>query len=409
MLRRLTTAPTVLVTDSGRGSAISIIRSLGRRGWRVIAADSDPRSLGFRSRFAAGRLVYPAPEQQAEAFLAAIEETMIAQGVDLLIPVTDAALLPLSRSRARFAELGKLALPEADALAAVSDKLRTVELARELGVPVPETHLVTTAEEALAAAPALGWPVVLKPLSSKRVAQDGAISAFQVGYANDEATLAARMNVFAGHCPVLLQKYHAGVGHGVELLAHEGRPLAAFQHERLRELPLHGGPSALRRSVPLDPLLYRHSERLLAALRWTGLAMVEFKLGAEGPMLMEINGRVWGSLPLACASGMDFPGRLADLWLSGPPPAHVPLAAEYRVGVRTRNLELDLMWIVSVLLQRNRYPYLPLPKRREALRAAAQLLHPGYKCDIVRISDPWPGLAELVKIVRKFRSKLGEG
>ena len=44
--------PTILVTDTGRGSAISIIRSLGRKGWRVIAADSDPRSLGFQSRYA---------------------------------------------------------------------------------------------------------------------------------------------------------------------------------------------------------------------------------------------------------------------------------------------------------------------------------------------------------------------
>jgi len=36
----------VLVTDAGRGSAIAIIRSLGRSGLEVIAADADPRSPG---------------------------------------------------------------------------------------------------------------------------------------------------------------------------------------------------------------------------------------------------------------------------------------------------------------------------------------------------------------------------
>ena len=41
---------TVLVTDAGRGSAISIIRSLGRRGMSVVAADADPSSAGFSSR-----------------------------------------------------------------------------------------------------------------------------------------------------------------------------------------------------------------------------------------------------------------------------------------------------------------------------------------------------------------------
>ena len=50
MAERANYQGTVLVTDAGRGSAISIIRALGRSKWRVIAADSDVKSLGFRSR-----------------------------------------------------------------------------------------------------------------------------------------------------------------------------------------------------------------------------------------------------------------------------------------------------------------------------------------------------------------------
>ena len=55
----------VLVTDSGRGSAMAIIRSLGRRGLRVIAADSSPRSAGFRSRYVSDTVVYPRPEDHS--------------------------------------------------------------------------------------------------------------------------------------------------------------------------------------------------------------------------------------------------------------------------------------------------------------------------------------------------------
>ena len=68
--------PTILVTDASRGSAISIIRSLGRRGWRVIAADSDPKSLGFRSRFVQGTVVYPKPESAPQALVAALREAV---------------------------------------------------------------------------------------------------------------------------------------------------------------------------------------------------------------------------------------------------------------------------------------------------------------------------------------------
>src|SRR6266480_7784298 len=96
------TKPAVLVTDSGRGSAIAIIRSLGRRGWRVIAADYDRRSLGFRSRYASERLVYPAPETSPQECIDTLYRCVQERKVDLIIPVTDQLILPLMESRAKF-------------------------------------------------------------------------------------------------------------------------------------------------------------------------------------------------------------------------------------------------------------------------------------------------------------------
>jgi predicted ATP-grasp superfamily ATP-dependent carboligase len=187
---------------------------------------------------------------------------------------------------------------------------------------------------------------------------------------------------------------------------HEGRPLAAFQHRRLREVPITGGASSLRESVPLDAGLLRQSVRLLEALEWTGVAMVEFKVGRGGPRLMEINGRIWGSLPLAVRAGMDFPARLAEMYLSGPPPADAPMATRYEVGVRSRNLELDVLWVASVLRRKRRYPFLPAPRRREAVAAGLRWLSPADGYDILALRDPGPGLAELARIARKLPRKV---
>ena len=60
------------------------------------------------------------------------------------------------------------------------------------------------------------------------------------------------MEQFVGRCAVLLQEYGPGEAHGVELLLVDGRPLAAFQHRRIHEVPLTGGASSLRESVPLS-------------------------------------------------------------------------------------------------------------------------------------------------------------
>lgn len=400
-------APSVLVTDAARGSALAVIRSLGRAGYRVVASDASPRALGFRSRFTSARLETRPPDREPKAFVDEILAGAREHAVDLVLPVTDAAILPLSAARERFAGVSRLALPEPEALEAAWDKLATVELGARLGIPVPRTCLARTAEEALACAPEIGWPLVMKPRRSC-VLGDTGLEAFHVAFARDEQELERRMRGFEGRCDVLLQAYSSGAGTGVELVCHRGRPLAAFQHERLREVPLHGGASSFRRSVPLDPVLYAHSTRLLAALQWTGLAMVEFKVGACGPKLMEINGRPWGSLPLAIASGVDFPRLLAEIALHGEPQGDASPLGEYALGVRSRNPDLEVVWIGSVLRGRRRYPFLPMPRRRQALRAIAQLFDPRVHSDLWSLEDPLPALASIPRIAAKLRGKLAD-
>jgi predicted ATP-grasp superfamily ATP-dependent carboligase len=294
-------------------------------------------------------------------------------------------------------------MPERDALATVTDKHATLELCRRLGVPTPRTALVRTVEEALAAAPEIGWPVVVKPLAS-RVYRDGAVDAFQVAYADGPQALAVQLGRLEGRCPALLQEYRRGEGHGVELLMDRGRPLAAFQHRRLHEVPITGGASSLRECVPLDPLLHRHATRLMSELRWTGLAMVEFRVGPEGPVLMEINGRIWGSLPLAVKSGVDFPLRLVEMELGQRLDGTVDGVPAH--GVRSRNLGLELVWIGSVLRRQRRYPFLPAPRRREAIAAALRLAWPRDGFDLLCRDDPMPALAELAAVTGRLARKV---
>jgi predicted ATP-grasp superfamily ATP-dependent carboligase len=403
---------TVLVTDADRGSALSVIRSLGRLGCRVIAVGADERSPGFRSRYACERWLYEDPMSDPSAFVDSMDRAVRQHNVDWLFPVTDAAIQPLARARATFAGRCELSIAGPAALVQVSDKGLTLQLAERLGIPGPRTRVVTTVTEAAAAARELSWPLVLKPTVSRRYDLDeGRIETGTVGYARDEGELRRRMAGLEGRHTVLLQEYVVGEGHGVELLAWRGRTLSAFQHRRLAEVPLTGGASAWRESVALDPVLLDHSMRLAEALEWSGLLMVEFKLGRE-PYLMEINGRVWGSLPLAVHCGVDFPALLARAWQedggaeTGAGDAPTPRSA-YSVGVRTYNLELMVVWILQVLRGRKRYAFLPWPGRREVVGPLLALLSPRQSSDSWSWSDWKPALAEWGKIGRKLVGKLG--
>lgn len=395
---------TILVTDAGLSSAVCIIRSLSRAGYRVIASDSVAKSPGMVSRHASATVVYPAPDVDPQAYVHALEAAVGEHGISVIFPISDNAILPLSAERDRFQPGCKLAMAIAEALAAAADKNRTADDARTLGIPVPETVLVHTVSEALAAADGLGWPVVVKPQASN-VFHGDQIDKLTVTYAGNPEELTQCMEHLAGRCAVMLQRCCHGAGVGVELLMLNGKPLLAFQHERLREFPVHGGPGALRKSVALDPKLYAYASGLLGLWNWTGLAMVEFKVGEDGPWLIEVNGRVWGSMPLPVYAGLDFPAHYIRMLLDGREPNAGDGA--YREGLRARHVGNDLMWIVSVLagVPGKRHAYLAAPPRTAALRAIAQLMNPSIRNDIQTWSDPRPGLLDLIQIAQKIRNK----
>jgi hypothetical protein len=103
---------------------------------------------------------------------------------------------------------------------------------------------------------------------------------------------------------------------------------------------------------------------------------------------------------------MDFPAKLARLYLGDSAgDGNEPVDTAYRVGVRSRNLELDLVWMASVLAGRTPCPFLPRPPRFAALLAALGLLNPRTRFDILSLNDPWPGIAEIPRIVRRFLRK----
>ena len=394
-MRVATSMRRVLVTDAARGSALAIIRSLARRGWEVTAADADALGPGLYSRYVHHRARYAPPREDPDRAVADIRDIVRERRIDVVVPVTDDVIAPLVAMGTDFAGC-EIAGPPRDALAKTQDKRMTIEIAERLGIPVPRTRIVRTATEAAVEASALGWPVVLKPERSKRYEHGHPLDTFAVTYAENDAQLRARIGPIVGRSAILLQEYYAGEGHGVGMLLHEGRPLAAFQHRRLREFPLTGGTSSYRESVALDPVLYDYSARLLGALQWTGIALVEFKVGERGPRLMEVNGRAWGSLPLAVQSGVDFPAQWLELYRSGPPAVGTPPQTTYVVGVRSRDLATELAWIGSSVFRRRSYAFERRPGPLAVLSAALGLLSP-FGHDVRSVADPMPGLIELVR------------
>lgn len=393
----------MVVTDGDERAALAAVRSLGAAGWHVVVASQRPRSLAAASRYAAREAIVPPPLDDPDGFRRAIAALTQRERPALLLPVSEAALLALGDDRTIFAP-ATVPFPPREIVRRAADKIEVARLAGGLGVGVPDT-LILAAPRALSAAElaSLSFPVVLKPGRSIRP-DDAPGGKFTVSYAADADQLAARLAALPPAAfPLLLQRRVVGPGAGVFLLVDAGEILAAFAHRRVRERPPSGGVSVCRESVALDPELREAALRLLQALEWRGVAMVEFKIDERTgtPHVMEVNPRLWGSLQLAIDSGVDFPVLLAE-WALG---ARLPARPDYRVGVRSRWLWGE----ADHVLARVRGGFRDGAGRGfgEARACLAeQLRRDGTtsRTEVLRLADPRPFLRESVRWIRDVLS-----
>jgi protein-tyrosine-phosphatase len=185
----------------------------------------------------------------------------------------------------------------------------------------------------------------------------------------------------------------------------------SFQHERVHE-PLKGGGSSYRKSVPLSPELLAATTRMMQELKYTGVAMVEFKQDrATGQwVLIEINARFWGSLALCAAAGLDFPMALVKLLLDG----EEPTSSTYRTGLYCRHWSRDVQWFLANLRADKSDPTLQTRTLSSLLLEAVNILTLKEHSDTLVLSDPRPAWEDLklfiaeklfrvVKLLKPFR------
>lgn len=392
-------APTlpVLVLDGDQSSSLAIVRALGRRGVRVHVASHVTDSIAGYSRHAQARLLYPDPLHDGDAFVGWLAEMLSHHPYALTIPVTERTLVPIHRNRHRL-PTDRLAIAPQEALEQALDKELTVGLADRLGIPVPRSLTVHSVDEALRTAASFVYPVVVKPSRSVGTAGASRVQ-LSVTYALNVDQLARQVGHALRHGGVILQEYFRGEGVGVELIADRGSVRYVFQHRRLHEVPLTGGGSSLRVSEPVTPHLRQAAETLMAALGWHGVAMVEFKhASATGDYrLVEINGRFWGSLPLAVAAGADFPCMLYELMTEGRV-GEVPPA---RSGIVCRNLARDLDWLEHVLRRAAPVGIASLPTTGRVVRDTLMVFSSRHRFDVQSLQDLRPGWVDMVRIARR--------
>ena len=332
-------APWVLVTDDVNGqnrSAVSAVRALAQGGYRPAVSTCGRLSVAAASRYCARRVTLP--PASSPAYAAALRHEVDTGGYLTVLPASDVALVAL---RAPGAEL--------------VDKAILGRRAAEAGIATLPGQVFASVSELRDAADELAYPIVAQ-----------AVRALDA-----PGTLYVQ--------PHVADQLRAVCG-----VVWRGRFLALSHQRYVRLWPRQAGVGSAAVTVGPDETLEGPLARLLA--NHDGVFQAQFL----GKYLLDINPRVFGSMPLSVAAGANLPAIACDAGRG----IERPLLRT-RPGVRYRWIEGDTKGIVQAV----RDKAMPL-----GVAVREMFPHRGTAHSLESLADPGPALVRLAHLAGRARS-----
>jgi len=380
----------VLISDAGdcRGD-LPIVRSLGVRNVATTLLTQGVLVPSLFSRWHSDRICCPSPDANLEGFVAALLRIVRTRKYSTIFPIGDNSLRSISEHRDQLTPYLNLALPSHESIVKALDKSQTLNAAEEIGIPTPQTFRARNTAEVMEISTRIQYPAVIKPRRSYVLDRNGKAHYARPFYVNSASELLSTYVRVNENFPMpLIQEYVPGHNISVALLFDRGEPKAACFIRVYRAIPITGGTSVLRESIPPDSTLMRYASDLLRSMNWHGVAEVEFRVDSRDsiPKLMEINARFWGSMNVAIESGVDFPYLLYLLAMG----KRIRPVFNYRFGVKYRWLDGDTQNLVSTLKGDSRLINGEFVDKLNAVLRFLKVYEKNMHYDGFAISDPLP-------------------
>lgn len=323
-----------LIVEEGlsRG-ALAAVRGLGRDGWVVGIGSPRPGGLAASSRWARRWHRVTAPGDGLSEFLATTRLAVREGRYEVVLGAGDAEVLALSMGREEIGASVPCA-PHENVLRAF-DKLELAAAAETAGIRTP--RIVPATQENVSG---IAGTVVVKARTHWHPGSSGVPARIEAAVvpSHEIARAVERIRARGGE-PVLQDVVEGRLEAYVSLRNEEGEIVAEMQQRAGRLWPVPAGISVRAETIPIDRGLAERTQALLEHLGWFGLSEAQFLIPETGdPYLIDLNGRIYGSLALALAAGVNMPSLLARLATG----RAVRRGAPAMEGIRYQWLEGDL-------------------------------------------------------------------
>ncbi len=230
----------------------------------------------------------------------------------VLFPCEDMGVLLVSRHRQSLEQWYHIALPSADVIEMMVDKMAFYEYAQREGFPIPRTLYIHSRAELEIAVNGLTFPCILKPPTSatKKWELNSKLKAYKVTNADELFAVYGRCQSWAEM--LLLQEWVEGPESNLFSCncyfdAHS-EPLVTFVARKLRQWPPLIGESSLGEECR-DDVILNETVRLFRSIKHHGLGYLEMKRDERTGryFIIEPNiGRPTGRSAIAEAGGVEL-------------------------------------------------------------------------------------------------------
>jgi predicted ATP-grasp superfamily ATP-dependent carboligase len=312
----------ILLSEGSGLTSRQVAGQLGSLGHTVEILSSSKICLTRFTRHV--RAVHDVPRFGLDPFgwLTAAERIAVERKIDLLFP-TQEQVTVLS-ARQKYLRVATI-VPPFKSLARVQDKISAFRTLKAIGVPQPQTFVISSADDLRQVA---SYPVFVKrPVSTASSGVRRTTNPQELGAAAHEFGL--------GQSELIAQSQASGSLAMVQAVADRGRLVAHHACLRVREGV--GGGASLKESVAL-PGLAEMLARLVAALEWNGALSMDMIVADDVPVIIDVNPRLVEPAN-ALAAGVDLVAAMLDV--AGDAASQQRLAGS--AGVRTRQTLLAIL------------------------------------------------------------------
>lgn len=384
---------------------LHIIREIGQAGIPTIGITHDQKAIGLRSRWLNEYYIIKKP--RSTDLLQLLRSLGEKHRNCPLIAISETNLLWLTKQSPKNIGSIRPILPSLSALQTVLDKTKTLELATQVGIQIPHTWQPISTEDINSHVNEFPVPAILKWKDPNLVGSKLYNEKLPLLKSEYIATTADLRNALQRYSILkqwpMVQEYCPGHGLGQFFFIRNGHAIRRFQHVRQAEWPPEGGFSSVCTGLSLNQHidLQERSIKLLNLVGWEGVAMVEYRYDPQTKRawLMEINGRFWGSFPLASQSGAKF-ALLAYLSATK---REIPKLPPPRTNLRARMIstELKRLWRICF---RSEFITNPTFQRRpfiETFYFISRFFSLNTRYYVWSWNDPLPFIQDVINMIWK--------